>query len=126
MTFSLKREIGYYFIQTFVPSILIVVLSWVSFWIDIEAVPARISLGLLTVLTMTTQSSGVLSRMPRVSYIKGNHFRFSIEVKKHVTLWRSEQLRRCFFLNVKGPAAMKEIVICNIFSFSGVFNHSTI
>ena len=46
------------------------VLSWVSFWIDINAVPARISLGLLTVLTMTTQSSAISARLPRVSYIK--------------------------------------------------------
>lgn len=46
------------------------VLSWVSFWIDTDAVPARITLGLLTVLTMTTQSSNFAARMPRVSYVK--------------------------------------------------------
>ena len=56
--------------QTYIPSILIVVLSWVSFWINIDAVPARISLGLLTVLTMTTQSVGMWMSLPRVSYIK--------------------------------------------------------
>lgn len=32
--------------------------------------PARISLGLLTVLTMTTQSSGARADLPRVSYVK--------------------------------------------------------
>lgn len=56
--------------QIFIPSILIVSLSWVSFWLDIDAVPARISLGVLTVLTMTTQSSGARTSLPRVSYIK--------------------------------------------------------
>jgi hypothetical protein len=55
----LKRQFEYYLIQTFTPSCLIVVLSWVSFWIDVDAVPARVTLGLLTVLTMTTQSIGV-------------------------------------------------------------------
>jgi len=45
-------------------------LSWVSFWIDVDATPARISLGVLTVLTMTTQSSGARSQLPRVSYVK--------------------------------------------------------
>ena len=45
-------------------------LSWVSFWVDIDAIPARVSLGVLTVLTMTTQSSGARSALPRVSYIK--------------------------------------------------------
>ena len=57
-------------IQTYVPSMLIVSLSWVSFWINIDAVPARISLGVLTVLTLTTQSVGVSMSLPRVSYIK--------------------------------------------------------
>ncbi|GFN82253.1 glycine receptor subunit alpha-2 [Plakobranchus ocellatus] len=68
--FYLDRNYGYYVAQVFVPSILIVVLSWVSFWLDIDAVPARISLGLLTVLTMTTQSANARAHLPRVSYIK--------------------------------------------------------
>lgn len=61
---------GYYLTQVYIPSVLIVILSWVSFWLDFEAVPARISLGLLTVLTMTTQSSGARASLPKVSYVK--------------------------------------------------------
>lgn len=71
LQFRLVRSVGYYITQVYVPSILIVILSWVSFWLDIEAVPARISLGLLTVLTMTTQSSGARASLPKVSYVKG-------------------------------------------------------
>ncbi|KAH3831314.1 glycine receptor subunit alpha-2-like [Dreissena polymorpha] len=67
---NLRRKVGYYIVQVFVPSILIVVLSWVSFWVDHDAVPARISLGVLTVLTMTTQSSGARQSLPQVSYVK--------------------------------------------------------
>ncbi|XP_052721052.1 glycine receptor subunit alpha-2-like isoform X4 [Crassostrea angulata] len=67
---EMSRSYGYYIIQVYVPSFLIVCLSWVSFWLNIDAVPARISLGLLTVLTMTTQSSGARATLPRVSYIK--------------------------------------------------------
>lgn len=66
----LHRKVGYYIVQVFVPSILIVVLSWVSFWVDHDAVPARVSLGVLTVLTMTTQSSGAKQSLPQVSYVK--------------------------------------------------------
>lgn len=66
----LRRNRGYYIIQIFVPSILIVTLSWVSFWLDLDAIPARISLGVLTVLTMTTQSSGARESLPKVSYVK--------------------------------------------------------
>ncbi|ELU10292.1 hypothetical protein CAPTEDRAFT_124990, partial [Capitella teleta] len=57
-------------IQHYIPCILIVMLSWLSFWIDIKSVPARISFGLLTVLTMTTKSSEVASKLPKVSYVK--------------------------------------------------------
>lgn len=49
---------------------MIVMLSWVSFWLNIDGVAARTSLGLLTVLTMTTMSSTARSELPRVSYIK--------------------------------------------------------
>ncbi|XP_033742235.1 glycine receptor subunit alphaZ1-like [Pecten maximus] len=69
-TLHLTRNTGYYIAQIFIPSILIVMLSWVSFWVDAEATPARISLGVLTVLTITTQGSGARSQLPRVSYIK--------------------------------------------------------
>ena len=66
----LARDIGYFIIQVYVPTTLIVILSWVSFWLNIEATPARVSMGLLTVLTMTTQSSSARSSLPRVSYVK--------------------------------------------------------
>lgn len=56
--------------QVFIPGILIVILSWISFWIHVDAVPARVSLGVICVLTMTTQSSGIRSSLPVVSYIK--------------------------------------------------------
>ncbi|KAK3100125.1 hypothetical protein FSP39_015107, partial [Pinctada imbricata] len=64
------RRSGYYVIQIFGPSILIVMLSWVSFWLDPEASPARISLGILSVLNMTTASNSARSSLPKVSYVK--------------------------------------------------------
>ncbi|XP_035770594.1 glycine receptor subunit alpha-3-like [Neolamprologus brichardi] len=46
-------------------SLLIVILSWVSFWINMDAAPARVALGITTVLTMTTQSSGSRTSLPK-------------------------------------------------------------
>ncbi|KAI8488261.1 Glycine receptor subunit alpha-3 [Branchiostoma belcheri] len=69
-TFNLARQMGYYLIQTYIPSLLYVILSWVSFWINMEAAPARVGLGITTVLTMTAQSSGTTSSLPKVSYVK--------------------------------------------------------
>ncbi|KFQ06743.1 Glycine receptor subunit alpha-3, partial [Leptosomus discolor] len=68
--FHLERQMGYYLIQMYIPSLLIVILSWVSFWINMDAAPARVALGITTVLTMTTQSSGSRASLPKVSYVK--------------------------------------------------------
>ncbi|CAH1777908.1 unnamed protein product [Owenia fusiformis] len=70
IAFILRRQFGYYMVQNYLPGSLIVLLSWVSFWINIDSIPARISLGVLTALTITTQSVGVWMSLPRVSYVK--------------------------------------------------------
>ncbi|XP_062287601.1 glycine receptor subunit alpha-2 isoform X1 [Scomber scombrus] len=70
VNFHLERQMGYYLIQMYIPSLLIVILSWVSFWINMDAAPARVALGITTVLTMTTQSSGSRASLPKVSYVK--------------------------------------------------------
>ena len=54
----------------YIPSGLVVMLSWLSFWLHVEAVPARVTLGILTVLTMTTQRSMANTSLARVSYVK--------------------------------------------------------
>ena len=61
---------GYYLIQIYIPSSLIVVISWVSFWLNRGATPARVSLGVTTVLTMTTLMSSTNAALPKVSYVK--------------------------------------------------------
>ncbi|XP_078326165.1 glycine receptor subunit alpha-1-like isoform X1 [Crassostrea virginica] len=67
INFHLTRMNGFYFIHMYVPSILIVMLSWISFWLDIEATAARVSLGILTVLAMTTQNKN--TGVQQVSYV---------------------------------------------------------
>ena len=66
----MKRRIGYYLIATYIPSMLIVVISWISFWIDPETAPARVALGITTVLTMITLISSSRASLPKVSYVK--------------------------------------------------------
>ncbi|XP_043599358.1 glutamate-gated chloride channel-like isoform X6 [Bombus pyrosoma] len=65
-----KREFSYYLIQIYIPCCMLVIVSWVSFWLDQSAVPARVSLGVTTLLTMATQTSGINASLPPVSYTK--------------------------------------------------------
>lgn len=66
----MKRRIGYFLIDTYIPSTIIVIISWISFWIDPETAPARVALGITTVLTMTTLISSARANLPKVSYVK--------------------------------------------------------
>lgn len=68
--FHLQRSIGFHLVQSYMPTVLIVVISWVSFWLDVEAIPARITLGVTTLLTISSKSSGIQSNLPPVSYVK--------------------------------------------------------
>ncbi|XP_073929059.1 gamma-aminobutyric acid receptor subunit rho-3 [Castor canadensis] len=70
INFVLRRHVFFFVLQTYFPAMLMVMLSWVSFWIDRRAVPARVSLGITTVLTMSTIVTGVSTSMPQMSYIK--------------------------------------------------------
>lgn len=98
-TLVLRREFSYYLLQLYIPSFMLVIVSWVSFWLDKDSVPARVTLGecfkrqssltitirrdvlsillnmcnvagVTTLLTMTTQSSGINAKLPPVSYTK--------------------------------------------------------
>lgn len=70
MDLIFKREFSYYLIQIYAPCCMLVIVSWVSFWLDPNAIPARVSLGVTTLLTMATQISGINASLPPVSYIK--------------------------------------------------------
>nr|XP_027197713.1 glycine receptor subunit beta-type 4-like [Dermatophagoides pteronyssinus] len=68
VNFNLRRHVGYFLIQIYVPCSLIVVLSWVSFWINREATSDRVGLGVTAVLTLSTFGLDSRSDLPRVSY----------------------------------------------------------
>ncbi|XP_014210657.1 glycine receptor subunit alpha-2 isoform X2 [Copidosoma floridanum] len=68
--FVLKRRLGYYLFHTYVPTCLIVIMSWVSFWIKPEAAPARVTLGVTSLLTLSTQHAKSQASLPPVSYLK--------------------------------------------------------
>ncbi|XP_072021146.1 glycine receptor subunit alpha-2-like isoform X2 [Amphiura filiformis] len=65
-----ERQMQAYLLTVYIPSCLLVTIAWLSFWIDARAAPARITLGITTVLTVTTMTSGILETLPVVTYAK--------------------------------------------------------
>uniref|UniRef100_A0A914XN92 Neurotransmitter-gated ion-channel transmembrane domain-containing protein n=1 Tax=Plectus sambesii TaxID=2011161 RepID=A0A914XN92_9BILA len=70
VSFDFHRNAGFYVMQVCVPAILVVCISWVSFWINRDSAPARTSLGILTVLTETQLMTSTNRQLPPVSYVK--------------------------------------------------------
>eukprot|EP00058_Branchiostoma_floridae_P026044 XP_002611534.1 hypothetical protein BRAFLDRAFT_117187 [Branchiostoma floridae] len=68
--FKLVRRLGFYLLSSYIPSIMITVLSWLTFWISPEIAPARVALGITTVLTSTALFGVNRQTMPRFSYIR--------------------------------------------------------
>ncbi|XP_068209550.1 glycine receptor subunit alpha-4-like [Palaemon carinicauda] len=68
--FELRRNVGYHLVQSYLPTSLIVVVSWVSFWLDVDAIPSRVTLGVTTLLTVCSESTSFRDKMPTVSYVK--------------------------------------------------------
>ncbi|XP_071545500.1 gamma-aminobutyric acid receptor alpha-like [Panulirus ornatus] len=67
-SFHLQRHMGNFMITVYGPCVLLVVLSWVSFWLNREATSDRISLGITTVLTMTFLGLEARTDLPKVPY----------------------------------------------------------
>ncbi|WKX98439.1 hypothetical protein Q1695_013823 [Nippostrongylus brasiliensis] len=70
LLFIFDRESGFYMLQIFVPAALVVVISWVSFWISRDSAPSRTIIGVMTVLTETHLMTGTNRRLPPVAYVK--------------------------------------------------------
>ena len=86
MLFS--RELSFYIITIYLPTMMIVIVSWFSFWIDHKSVrdteydildvvlitsvkaPARVNLCVTTLLAINTTMASIQSSLPPVAYTK--------------------------------------------------------
>ncbi|VDN82372.1 unnamed protein product [Brugia pahangi] len=68
--FKFARRYGFYLFQSYFPTSLTVISSWVGFFFDVRAASAKITLGVSSLLAVSFQFGSVLRHLPRASYIK--------------------------------------------------------
>ncbi|KAI1290240.1 Glutamate-gated chloride channel [Halotydeus destructor] len=61
------RDKSFYFSTVFVPGMVLVTSSFISFWLDVNAVPARVMIGVTTMLNFCTTTNSFRSSLPVVS-----------------------------------------------------------
>uniref|UniRef100_A0A914XIM8 Uncharacterized protein n=1 Tax=Plectus sambesii TaxID=2011161 RepID=A0A914XIM8_9BILA len=67
--FDLQRDIGFHLAQTYIPTALCLVFSWVAVWLPEEFVEGRVFVALTVFLTLSAESASSKEFLPKVSYI---------------------------------------------------------
>ncbi|KAJ6637508.1 Gamma-aminobutyric acid receptor subunit beta [Pseudolycoriella hygida] len=68
--FELKRMTGHYLTQIYIPCTMLVILSWISFWLNRRAANVRLVLCTLSLVLMAVGLTIVSYNMPKTSYTK--------------------------------------------------------
>ena len=71
-TILLHRKIGFYVIDFFIPSVMIVSASWITFWLQADQTAPRAMLGCTTMLTFITLATSQHKVLPKVNYIEAS------------------------------------------------------
>jgi len=68
-SFEAERRLHHYVIKAIIPLCLIVVMSWVVFWISPDQVPNQLSVAVTTVLTLIAFHIALSGRLPDIPYL---------------------------------------------------------
>ncbi|KAI1285252.1 Glycine receptor subunit alpha-3 [Halotydeus destructor] len=76
VNFMFKRQMSNTLIRTYSPSAMVVILSWFSFWMALDAIPARVTLCVTSLLALVTQFANEQEDLPAVSYVNVSYYYF--------------------------------------------------
>ena len=68
-SFEGRRLVHHYVIKAITPLVLIVMMSWVVFWIDPKQVPNQLGVAVTTVLTLIAYHVALSGRLPDIPYL---------------------------------------------------------
>uniref|UniRef100_G3RJ63 Gamma-aminobutyric acid receptor subunit theta n=1 Tax=Gorilla gorilla gorilla TaxID=9595 RepID=G3RJ63_GORGO len=70
LKFQVQREVNSYLVQVYWPTVLTTITSWISFWMNYDSSAARVTIGLTSMLILTTIDSHLRDKLPNISCIK--------------------------------------------------------
>ena len=106
----LNRKVNYHLINSYIPSCLFVTVAWLSLFVNPEAIPGRISMVMMTLLTLMAMFSGIRQSTPKVS---------SVHISDH-THYSMTQLLLHTFAHLTGPSFRLKAKLLPIRIFLGL------
>ncbi len=68
-SFEGKRLLHHYIVKAIIPLALIVMMSWVVFWIDPKQIPNQLSVAVTTILTLIAYHIALSGKLPEIPYL---------------------------------------------------------
>ncbi|TRY61959.1 hypothetical protein TCAL_10287 [Tigriopus californicus] len=69
LTLVLKRKLSYHVVQTFIPSIIYLTVSWLALFVPPQSIAERLAMAMTIMLTLTAMFASERQSVPRVSYV---------------------------------------------------------